>query len=102
MTTSIVAQLVVWLIIGGLAGSVAGMIVRPLRGSLGWFWNLLLGMAGALLGGWLFDLLNIDLGALSQIAVAFDQIIAAVIGSLLVLLGIFLFQRVRARQKIAE
>ncbi len=98
MNTTLITTLIVWIIIGALAGTVVGSLVRRGSGGFGVPLNLLLGMAGALIGGWLFDLFNINLGVLSQIAVAFDQIVAAMAGSLLLLLIVFLVQRWRARR----
>ncbi len=98
MNTTLITTLIVWIIIGGLVGTVVGNLIRRGSGGFGIPLNLLLGMAGALVGGWLFDLFNINLGVLSQIAVAFDQIVAAMAGSLLLLLIVFFVQRWRARR----
>lgn len=96
MSASTVAQIIVWIIVGGLAGSVAGMLTRRGRDGLDRLLNLVLGMAGAVVGGWLFQLFDINLGVLSEIAVTFDQVIAAVLGSLLILLIVYFIQRGRA------
>ena len=57
-----VDQVVVWVIIGALAGSVAGMLMKREKKGFGLFSNLLIGLIGALIGGFLLDLLNINLG----------------------------------------
>jgi len=75
--------LIVWLIIGALAGAIAGILVRG-RGQ-GPLLNVLVGMAGALIGGLLFDLLRIrpDLGKLTFTGRDF---LAAVVGSVILLI----------------
>lgn len=49
--------LLVWLIIGAIAGWAAGEVMRG-RG-FGLLGNIVVGILGALLGGWLFGLLGI-------------------------------------------
>ena len=67
-------ELVVWIIIGMLAGSLTGLAVKRNKKGFGWYINLGIGMAGALIGGFLFDLLNIDLG-LANISVSVQDIV---------------------------
>ena len=83
MTISL-GQIIVWLIIGALAGSWAGMVFRRNRKGFGRFGNLILGLIGAIIGGYLFDFLNIDLG-LGAIAITFEDLIAAFAGALILL-----------------
>ncbi|GAB4576099.1 MAG: hypothetical protein Kow0077_30910 [Anaerolineae bacterium] len=95
------SQLVVWLIVGALAGSLTGMLVRRSRRGFGLVQNLVIGLAGALLGGLIFNLFNIDLG-LGDIAITVEDLIAAVLGSLLLLVILSLYRlrrRVRNRQQ---
>lgn len=75
-------QFVVWLIVGALAGTLVGRLVTFKKEGLGLWTNLGVGMVGALIGGLLFKLFNIDLG-LGEIKVTFEDLIAAVIGSML-------------------
>ena len=93
MTISL-GQIIVWLIIGALAGSLAGMVVRRSRSGFGRFGNLILGLIGAVVGGYLFDLLNISLG-LGAISITFEDLIAAFAGSLILLGAISLLRRSR-------
>jgi uncharacterized membrane protein YeaQ/YmgE (transglycosylase-associated protein family) len=53
-------QLVVFLLIGGVAGWLAGLIMKG--GGFGILGNIIAGVIGALLGGWLFRLLGISVG----------------------------------------
>lgn len=53
-------QTIIFLVIGGVAGWLAGLIIKG--GGLGLVGNLIVGVLGALLGGWLFNLLKISIG----------------------------------------
>ena len=53
-------QLVVLLIIGGVAGWLAGLILKT--GGFGIIGNVIIGVIGAFLGGWLFGILGISVG----------------------------------------
>jgi uncharacterized membrane protein YeaQ/YmgE (transglycosylase-associated protein family) len=86
-------QLVVWLIIGALAGSLAGMLVTGTRKGYGPATNIVLGLIGAVIGGYVFDKLNVNLG-LGSITISFDEIVAAFVGSL-ILLALLSFLRGR-------
>ena len=57
-----VVELVVWLIVGMLAGSLTGLVVTRKKDGFGRFANLGVGLASALLGDFLFDILKIGLG----------------------------------------
>lgn len=85
-------ELVVWLIVGLLAGSFAGLVVMRRKEGFGRYANLGIGLAGALIGGSLFDLLRIDLG-LANISVSVQDIVAAFVGSLLFLAAVFYGRR---------
>jgi uncharacterized membrane protein YeaQ/YmgE (transglycosylase-associated protein family) len=80
-----VAQLIVWLIVGGLAGALAGMVVTGKREGLGRWPGLAVGLIGALIGGALFRLLNLWPG-LESVSISLRDIVAAFIGSLIFLL----------------
>jgi uncharacterized membrane protein YeaQ/YmgE (transglycosylase-associated protein family) len=74
--------IIVWLIVGGLAGTLAGRLVTFKKEGLGRWTNLSVGLVGALIGGGLFKLFHIDLG-LGEINITFEDLIAAFFGSLL-------------------
>ncbi|GGX91519.1 hypothetical protein GCM10007160_18630 [Litchfieldella qijiaojingensis] len=52
--------LILWLIIGGLAGWIAGNVMRG--GGFGILGNIGVGIVGALVGGFLFSLLGLQSG----------------------------------------
>jgi uncharacterized membrane protein YeaQ/YmgE (transglycosylase-associated protein family) len=87
-----IEQLVVWLIIGALAGSLAGMVVTRTRKGYGPATNILLGLIGAVIGGYVFDKLNVNVG-LGSITVSFDEVAAAFVGSLILLGLLSLIER---------
>ena len=85
-------ELVVWIIVGMLAGSLTGLAVKRKREGFGRLVNLGIGMAGALIGGFLFDFLKIDLG-MANISVSLQDIVAAFLGSLIFLAILFYVRR---------
>jgi uncharacterized membrane protein YeaQ/YmgE (transglycosylase-associated protein family) len=80
-----IGQIIVWIIVGGFAGTLAGRAVTFKKEGLGRWTNLLVGVIGAVIGGELFKLFRIDLG-LGELKVTFEDLIAAFLGSLLVIL----------------
>jgi uncharacterized membrane protein YeaQ/YmgE (transglycosylase-associated protein family) len=78
----LLGQIIVWLIVGGLAGTLAGRLVTMKKEGLGRWTNLVVGLIGALIGGGLFKVFHIDLG-LGEIKITFEDLIAAFLGSLL-------------------
>jgi len=85
-------QIVVWLIVGLIGGSLTGLIVRREKRGFGLKMNLLLGLGGALLGGLLFRLLGL-FPDLDKIAVSMRDIVSALAGSLLILLAYWIWRR---------
>lgn len=92
MITMSAGQIFVWIIIGGLAGAVAGMIVKRSKRGFGVITNILIGLVGAFIGGILFELLNITIAG--DIAFSANDLIAAIVGSL-ILLAVLALVRVR-------
>jgi uncharacterized membrane protein YeaQ/YmgE (transglycosylase-associated protein family) len=91
-----IAQFIVWLVVGLLGGSLAGLLVTRERSGFGFLRNLGVGLVGALLGGLLFRLFGL-FPRLDAISVSLRDIVAAVIGSLIVLLAVWLWSWARAR-----
>jgi uncharacterized membrane protein YeaQ/YmgE (transglycosylase-associated protein family) len=87
-------RILVWIIIGLIGGSVAGLIVRREAKGFGILRNFALGLAGALVGGFLFRLFAL-LPALDQVTVSLRDVVSAVVGSLIVLAAFWLWQRWR-------
>lgn len=89
------AQLLVWGLIGLLAGSLVGLVVTRERKGFGLLSNLALGLAGAIIGGLLFRVLGL-FPNLDQITISLRDVVAAVCGSFIVLAGLWLKQRYSA------
>jgi uncharacterized membrane protein YeaQ/YmgE (transglycosylase-associated protein family) len=70
-------NIVLFLLIGLAAGWLAGQLVKR-RGS-GWVEDLIIGVIGALIGGFLFGLLGVDTGGL------LGSLISATIGAVILL-----------------
>ena len=87
-----VAELIVWIVIGLLGGSLAGLLVTRERKGFGMARNLGLGLIGALVGGLLFRLFGVFPG-LEKVAISLRDVVAAVVGSLLVLAALWLWHR---------
>ena len=81
-----IESLVIWLIIGAVAGWLAGIVVRG--GGFGIVGNIVVGILGAFVGGWLFPRLGISLGG-----GIVDTIGFATGGAIVLLLVIMLFKR---------
>ena len=93
-----IGEIIVWLIIGALAGTLAGRLITFTKRGFGFWVNTGIGMLGALVGGFLFRLFRIDLG-LGEIKITFEDLISAFIGSLLCILAWRLIRRSAERKK---
>jgi uncharacterized membrane protein YeaQ/YmgE (transglycosylase-associated protein family) len=89
-----VDQLIVSIVVGLIGGGLAGSLITWERGGFGLLRNLVLGLAGAVVGGLLFRLFDI-LPALNKVAVSLRDIVAAIIGSLIVLAALWLWRRTK-------
>ncbi|OQW55511.1 MAG: hypothetical protein A4S14_12775 [Proteobacteria bacterium SG_bin9] len=81
-----IESVIVWLIVGAIAGWLAGMIVKG--GGFGLIGNIVIGIVGAVVAGWLLPRLGIAIGG--GIVAA---IINAVIGGVIVLVILSLIRR---------
>lgn len=77
--------LIVWLIIGAIAGWLAGVLVKG--GGFGLLIDIVVGIVGAVIGGWLAGLLGIGFSGI------LGSIVIAVIGAVVLLFAIRLFHR---------
>lgn len=90
-------QLIVWIVVGLLGGSLAGLLITWGREGFGFLRNLGVGLAGALVGGFLFRAFGI-FPDLDKIAISLRDVVAALVGSLLVLAALWLWRRSKAAQ----
>jgi uncharacterized membrane protein YeaQ/YmgE (transglycosylase-associated protein family) len=78
--------LIAWLIIGAVAGWLAGLLVKG--GGFGLIVDIIVGIVGAFIGGWLASTLGISIGS-----GLIGSIIIAVVGAVILLFVIRLFKR---------
>jgi uncharacterized membrane protein YeaQ/YmgE (transglycosylase-associated protein family) len=71
-----IQSLIVFLLIGAIAGWLAGLIVKGF--GFGLIGNIVVGIVGALIAGWLLPRLGINLGT-GIVAAIIDAVIGAVI-----------------------
>jgi uncharacterized membrane protein YeaQ/YmgE (transglycosylase-associated protein family) len=83
---SVLWALVIWIIVGGIAGWLASLIVTG--GGFGLLGNIALGILGAIVAGWLFPAIGLGLGG-----GIIGAIIAAMLGAIIVLLIVGLIKR---------
>ena len=76
-----VENVVVFIVVGLIAGFLASRIV--LGKGRGWFWDIIIGILGAILGGWLAGVLNLPIKVGPSIL---NQIITAFVGAVILLL----------------
>lgn len=88
---------ITWGIIGIIAGALAGFLVRGRR--FNWLTSLITGLAGALVGGFLFSLLRLEVppALAGEITIRLIDILVAVVGAIIVLLLVGLLYGFRRR-----
>jgi uncharacterized membrane protein YeaQ/YmgE (transglycosylase-associated protein family) len=79
-----IEDLIIWLVIGAVAGWLAGQIVKGY--GFGLVGNIVVGIIGALIAGWLLPLIGFAVGG-GIIAAIINAVIGAVI--LLFVIGLF-------------
>ncbi len=85
-------QFAVWIVVGLIGGSLAASLITWDREGLGLWRNLGLGLAGALIGGLLVRLLDL-FPELDKYSVSLRDIVAAVIGALILLTVLWFWKR---------
>ena len=80
-----ITDLIIFLVIGAVAGWLAGVIMKG--GGFGLVGDIIVGVIGSLIGGWLFGLLGIAAGGL------IGSIIAAVVGAIILIAILRLIKR---------
>ena len=82
---------IIWIVIGGILGWVASMIMRT-TAQQGILLNVVVGIIGALLGGWLIAPL-LGTGAVSQNEFSIGSLVVSLLGSVILLAIVNLYQR---------
>lgn len=91
-----IGELIIWIIVGGFAGSVVGAVVKGKKEGYGKWKNFGIGLVGAVIGGVIFNLFNIDLG-LGDLSITFEDLISALLGSFLLLVIMWLIGNKKKR-----
>lgn len=89
-----ISKLIVWLIVGALSGTAAGALVTRKTEGYGLIRNIGVGLGGALVGSIGFKSFGIET-PLKRVEISIDDLIAAFLGSLLLLLAIGGYQLIR-------
>lgn len=88
-------NLIVWLVIGGLIGWVASMLMRT-DGQQGMFLNVVVGIVGAALGGWFISPI-VGVPSINQGAFSVGALIVSLLGAVILLAIVNLVRRGTAR-----
>ncbi len=86
-------NILIWLIVGGIIGWLASLVMRTSEGVL---LNIVVGIVGALLGGWLISPL-VGAGTINQGDFSIAGLGVSFLGAVILLAIVNLFRRGRAR-----
>jgi uncharacterized membrane protein YeaQ/YmgE (transglycosylase-associated protein family) len=85
----------IWLIIGGIVGWLASLVMRT-DGQQGILLNVVVGIVGAFLGGWLISPL-VGVGTINSGNISIGSIVVSLVGAVILLAIVNLFRRGRVR-----
>lgn len=81
----------IWMIIVGLVAGLLARAIKPGNDAMGWIMTIVLGIVGAMLGGFLASLIGIDADG------GFTGLIFSVIGAIILL---FLYEMIMNRRRV--
>ena len=81
-----ITSVLLWIVLGALAGWIAGALTGAKEGLLG---NIVVGLIGAFIGGWLFT----QFGSQGVTGFNFYSLLVAVVGAVVLLLILRLIRR---------
>lgn len=85
-------QFIVWIVVGLIGGSLTGLLVTWEKEGFGRARNFALGLLGALVGEFLFRLIGL-FPELDKYTISLRDIVAAILGSLIILAALWFWQR---------
>ena len=88
-------NIIIWLVIGGLIGWLASMVMRTNQ-QQGMFLNVVVGIVGALLGGWFLSPL-FGVSTINQSNFSLAGLLVSFLGAVILLAIVNLIRRGRAR-----
>ena len=86
---------IIWLIVGGVIGWLASIVMKT-DGQQGIFLNIVVGILGALLGGWLLSPL-VGAGTINQDNFSLPALLVSFLGAAILLAIVNLFSRGKVR-----
>ena len=86
---------IIWLIVGGIIGWLASLMMKT-DGQQGIFLNIIVGIVGAMLGGWLISPL-VGVPTINQGSLSVGALVVSLLGAVILLAIVNLFRRGTAR-----
>ena len=86
---------IIWIVVGGLIGWIASMIMKT-NEQQGMFLNIVVGIVGSMLGGWLISPL-LGAGTINQSDFSLLGLVVSLIGAVILLAIVNLFRRGKVR-----
>ena len=86
---------IIWIVVGGLIGWVASMIMKT-NEQQGMFLNIVVGIVGSMLGGWLISPL-LGAGTINQSDFSLRGLVVSLLGAVILLAIVNLFRRGKVR-----
>ena len=84
----------VWLIVGGIVGWLASLVMRT-DGQQGILLNVVVGIVGAFIGGWIISPL-VGVGTINE-GISIGSVVVSLLGAVILLAIVNLFRRGRMR-----
>ena len=84
-------NLIIWLVVGGVIGWLASLLMRT-DGQQGIVLNVVVGIVGAMLGGWLISPL-VGVGTINQNNFSLPAMLVSLVGAAILLAVVNLFRR---------
>ena len=84
-------NLIIWLVVGGVIGWLASLIMRT-DAQQGVLLNVVVGIVGAMLGGWLISPL-VGVGTINQSTFSIGALVVSLVGAVILLAVVNLFRR---------
>ena len=81
----------IWMIIVGLVAGLLARAIKPCNDAMGWIMTIVLGIVGAMLGGFIAGLIGIDADG------GFIGLIFSVIGAIILL---FLYEMIVSKRRV--
>lgn len=86
---------IIWLVVGGIIGWLASIVMKT-NGQQGIFLNVIVGIIGAVLGGWLISPL-VGVGTINQDNFSVPALLVSFVGAIILLAIVRLIRRPTAR-----